>query len=402
MKSNFQKKVLSNGMTVILEKRDVPVVSVAFAVKHGGVHEAVEDKGISHYIEHMLYKGTPTRGSKQIAEEIERRGGDMNGFTSEEVTAYWCKLGSKHLKVALEVLGDMVCNPKFDADELEKERKVIFEEIKMYHDNPRMHVFDEIQKALYDGTMDVSLAGTVETMNSIDREKIVSKFGEAYSPNNMILGVVGDADFEELCGFCEENFVGDGKKIETQKFNLKNKSNVEERTGIDQANLVLAFHVPVAGDDKSYAARVLSVLMAEGMSSRLFSEIREKRNLAYAVKGGAEVNKDFAYNWIYVGTEKKNVELVKDLILKEFEKVVEGLDEKELGEIKEQMIGNYQISMEDSQSQMLNLLISEIHGGAENFYDYEKNVSGVRLEDVRELAGKVKDGFSFFALVPTG
>jgi len=400
MRDNFQKKVLKNGMTVIFEKRDLPIVSVIFAVKQGGVNEFPEEKGISHYIEHMLYKGTPTRNSKQIAEEIERRGGDLNGFTSEEITAFFCKMPSKYLQVALDVLSDIVKNPLFDEEELEKERKVIFEEIKMYHDSPTRHVFDEIQKALYDGTMDINLAGTIETMNSINREKIVERFNEIYVPENMILCVVGDADFDELCDFVEKNFESKKGKIVKQKFNLKNETKIEKRKGIDQANLVFAYHVGLAREKSSYDAGVLSTLIAEGMSSRLFAEIREKRNLAYAVKGDANINKDFAYNLIYVGTTPEKVEEIKGLILKEFENVGENLEEKELNEIKAQMIGNYYISMEDSQTQMINLLVSEIHGGAENFYKFEENIRNVKLEDVKELALKVKEGYSFFALVP--
>ena len=325
MKNDFKRKVLKNGMTVLFEKRDIPVVSVAFAVRNGGINESVEEKGISHFIEHMLYKGTPTRNTKRIAEEIEKNGGVLNGFTSEEITAYWCKMPSKHLNIALDVLSDMVKNPLFDEKELEKERKVIFEEIKMYHDNPRLHVFDEIQKALYDGTMGINLAGTIETMNLVDRKKMSEKFKEIYQPNNMILTIVGDADFDEIIDFVEKNFDNEKGEVPEQKFNLKNESKIERRKGIDQANLVFAYHVPVSTDKKNYSAQVLSCLMAEGMSSRLFSEIREKRNLAYAVKGGAEINKDFAYNFIYVGTKKENVEEVKGLILKEFEKVVEVL-----------------------------------------------------------------------------
>ena len=401
MIENFKKKVLSNGMTVVFEKRDLPIVSVIFAVKQGGVNESLEEKGISHYIEHMLYKGTPTRSSQQIAEEIERRGGELNGFTSEELTGYFCKMPSKHLNVALEVLGDMIKNPLFDEKELEKERKVIFEEIKMCHDNPLKHVFDEIQKALYDGVMDINLAGTIETMNSINRKKIVEKFKEAYVPENMILCVVGDADFDGLCDFVEKNFEMKKGKIFKQKFNLTNETNIEERKGIDQANLVFAHHIPLSKDEKSHSAQVLSCLMAEGMSSRLFAEIREKRNLAYAVKGEANINRDFSYSLIYVGTTKENVEKVKGLILEEFRKVAESLGEKELSEVKEQMIGNYHISMEDSQDQMISLLASEVHGEAEDFYKFEENIRNVKLEDVKKLASEVKEGnYSFFALVP--
>ena len=400
MKPDFKRKVLKNGMTVIFEKRDLPVVSVAFAVRNGGINEDINEKGISHFIEHMLYKGTPTRNAKKIAEEIERNGGELNGFTGETITAFWCKMPSKHLNVALEVLGDMVRNPLFDEKELEKERQVIFEEIKMYHDNPRLHVFDEIHKALYEGPFGIPLIGTRETMSSVDRKKMIEKFKKIYQPNNMVLCVVGDADFEEIVKFAEENFGKGNGKVPLPKIKLKNESKIEERKGIDQANLVFAYHSPLSKDKKNHAAQVLSVLMAGGMSSRLFGEIREKRNLAYAVKGDVSINKDFAYSIVYVGTTKENVELVRKLILEEFGKVAKNFDEKELVEIKEQMIGNYQISMEDSQSQMVNLLLYEVDGNAEKFYELEKNIKGVKLKDVKNLAKKASEKFSMFTLVP--
>lgn len=387
-------------MTILLEKRDLPVVSVAFAVRNGGVNEKEEEKGISHYIEHMLYKGTPTRNAKKIADDIEKRGGDLNGFTSEEITAYWCKMPSRHLDVALEVLSDMVKNPLFDEKELEKERKVIFEEIKMYHDNPRMHSYDEMQKLLYNKTMKINLAGTFKTMNSIDRKKMVEKFKQIYAPNNIILCVVGDCDLDYIVNFAEKNFGNEKGKIPFEKFGEENDSKTEEREGIDQASVIFAHHVPLAGDKKSYAALVLNSLMAGGMSSRLFAEIREKRNLAYAVKGESNINKTFAYNLIYVGTMKENTEKIRKLILEEFEKVATGLEEKELSTIKEQLIGNYQISMEDSQEQMVNLLSYELQGDAKEFYNFEGDIRKVKLEDVKKLAGNVKKDYSFFALVP--
>jgi predicted Zn-dependent peptidase len=346
----------------------------------------------------MFYKGTPKRNARKIAEDIEKKGGELNGFTSEITTAYWCKMPSKHLNIALDVLSDMVKNPKFDEKELEKERQVIFEEIRMYKDNPRLHVFDEIQKSLYDGTMGINLIGTYETMGKIDRNKMMKKFKEIYTPNNLILCVVGDANFNDVVKFAEKNFGNEKNKIPFQKFNTQNESKIEKRKGIDQANLVFAYHVPVSTDKKSHAAKVLSTLMAGGMSSRLFSEIREKRNLAYTVKGDAVIAKDFAYNFIYVGTSKENVEKVKEIILEEFEKLKKELNEKELKEVKEQLIGNYHISMEDSQSQMVNLLFYEVDGNAEKFYDFEKNIKSVKLEDVKKLS-ELKN-YSFFALVP--
>lgn len=398
MKPNFYRKVLANGMTIILEKRDLPIVSVAFAVRNGGINEQISEKGISHFIEHMIFKGTPTRNSKQIAEEIEKNGGEFNGFTDQLLTAFLCKIASKHLNLALEVLSDMIKNPLFDEKELEKERKVIFEEIKMRRDSPHVYVMDQIESKLYSGTLGESLIGTYKTMSTINREKIIKKFKEVYTPNNLVLCVVGNADFDELVNFVEKNFGNRKGKVPDIKFSLKNGYSTEKRKGIDQANLIFAYHVPLAGNKKSYAADVLSTIMAGGMSSRLFSEIREKRNLAYSVKGDASVFKKFAYNIIFVGTKKENVGKVKRLIIEEFKKVSKELSIEELNQVKEQIIGNYHLSMEDSQSQMVNLLMHEIDGNAKEFYTFEKSIRDVELKDVKKLA-KIKR-YSFFALLP--
>jgi len=400
MAKNFYRKVLKNGLTIIFEKRDIPVVSVAFAVRSGGINEVAEEKGISHYIEHLLYKGTKNRSVKQIAEEIEKNGGDLNGFTGEEITAFWCKMPSKHLNVALSVLGDMVKNPLFDKEEMEKERKVIFEEIKMRRDSPRVYVCDEIMNLMYKEPCGTNLIGTAKTMKSIDRKKILEKFEKVYQPNNMILCVVGDAELKEIVDFAEKNFGKEKGVVREIDVKLRNGEKTEKRKGIDQASLVFAYHVGLAGSKESYVAFVLNTLMAGGMSSRLFSEIREKRNLAYAVKGELEINKRFGYNFVYVGTSKEYVGEVKKLIVEEFDKVAADLGEEELKQVKEQLIGNYQISLEDSQVQMLNLLGAEIAGNAEMFYEFEKRVAEVKLKDVKELAKKAKQKHSFFVLVP--
>lgn len=400
MELDFKKKILKNGMTILFEKRNLPVVSVAIAVRAGGVNEDISEKGISHFIEHMLYKGTKKRSYKQIAEDIEKNGGELNGFTSEEVTGYYCKMPSKHLNLALDVLSDIVKNSVFDEKEMEKEKKVIFEEIKMYKDNPQLHCFSEIQKLLYTGTLGMDLAGTFESVSKIKRKDVLDKFKKIYTPNNLILCVVGDADFENILGFAEGNFGNEKSELLSRKSKLQNKIKTEEREGVDQANAVFAFHIPLAGDKKCYAAKVLSSLMTGGMSSRLFEEIREKRNLAYSVSGDSSINKNFAYNFIYIGTMKKNLERIKKIILEEFDKVSKQLNDGELKRMKEQIIGNYQISMEDSQSQMMNLLIAEIQRDAKNFYEFEKNILEVKLNDVKELAKKATKEYSFFALVP--
>jgi predicted Zn-dependent peptidase len=372
-----------------------------FAVKSGGINESLDEKGISHFIEHMLYKGTKKRSAKKIAEDIEKTGGELNGFTSEELTGFWCKIPSKNLYSALDVLMDLVKNPVFDEKELEKERKVIFEEMKLYKDNPRLHVLNEIQKILYTGTLSVDLIGTQKTMNSLSKKKLVDKFKKIYTPENMIFCSVGNGDFKKLINILEKNFKSSRREISKQDFKKKNEIKYEKRKGLDQANLVFAFHSPISSNKDSYAAHLLLSLMVGGMSSRLFSEIREKRNLAYAVKGEFNCNKEFSYSYIYVGTTKENVEKVKELILREFEDVSKNLRKKEFDKIKKQVIGNYEISMEDSQTQMINLLASEFHNKAEDFYEFSKNIAKVKINDIKRLASLVSEkNYSFYALIP--
>ena len=397
----FYRKTLKNGMVIVFEKRELPVVSVAFAVRAGGMNETWEEKGISHFIEHMLYKGTPSRDSKKIADEIEKNGGIMNGFTGEEVTAFWCKMPSRHLNVALEVLGDMVKNPLFDSGEIEKERKVIYEEMKMRKDNPVVRSMDRIVGLLYDEPFGLSIIGSEETLGKMTRETLVKKFRQLYAPKNMILCVVGDAEIDSLVKFAEKNFPSSpGGGIPHLKISKKNGREAEEREGIDQANLVFAYHVPASDDNKSYAAEVLNTLMAEGMSSRLFREIREKRNLAYSISGGSEINKDYAYNSIFAGTSRENVEKVKSLVIGEFRKVSKSLEDRELRQVKEQLIGNYQISMEDSQGQMADLLSYELCKDVKDYYRYEDFISKVRISDVKSMAKSAAEDYSFFSLVP--
>lgn len=397
VKPQFFKKVLKNGMTVLFEKRESGVVSVAFAVRHGGIHESESEKGISHFIEHMLYKGTKNRTSKQISEDIEKNGGILNGFTEEELTAYWCKMPSKHIDTALDVLSDMILNPLFDPKEMDKERKVIFEEMKMRRDMPNVYVLDKIQNLLYDGSLGMDIIGTEKSMNSIDRKKMIEKFEKVYGSENLILSVVGETNFEKLCDFCEKKFKRSGFKIPENKITLKNSEKIDPRQGLDQVNMILAYHMPTAEDELSSASQVLSCLMVGGMSSRLFQEIREKRNLAYAVKGGYNGGKRFGYSYIFIGTSPQNMDQAKKIILDEF-KNIKNISQKEFNQAKEQLIGNSKISREDSQGQMLDLLYHEVWDDAKNSYEYEKKIMDVKIEDVKKLASF--DKYSFIALVP--
>jgi predicted Zn-dependent peptidase len=391
-------RILKNGLKVIFEKRDMPILSMAFAVKQGGINETKAEKGISHFIEHMLFKGTLTKSAKELSESIEKVGGILNGLTEEEITAFWCKVPSNQALSSLEVLIDLVKNPKFDEKEIEKERKVIFEEMKMHRDSPSSYVSEKIKEMMYVGDFAVPLIGTLKSMNSIKREDLIKKFKQVYRSENMIFCAVGDGNISEICTLLEKSFSkskGSSPKI---KVITQNKQEIEQRAGIFQANLILGYHLSVKDKRQLYAAKILGASLIDGMSSRLWQEIRERRNLAYAIKGALCRGSLHAHQNIYVACMPENVEKVKTLILDEFKKVRDNLDEKELAKVKQQLIGNYKLSQEESDDRMVELLLVECIGELEEVYHYEEMISSITLEEVKKAAD-IKD-YSFFALVP--
>lgn len=394
---NFFKRKLRNGMTVIMEKRELPVVSFSITNKFGAAFEESKIKGIAHVIEHLLFTGTKTRSHEDISREIEKRGGVLNAFTNHEATSYWFKLPSEHLFAGMDIIVDMLKNPLFDNTKFEKEKKVILEEIKMYHDNPRLCVSEQIEKNMFEKPFGELIIGNKESVSSLKRDFVASYFKKMYSPENYIVTIVGKADFDKVCNYLEKNFRSEGKKLEIEKIKIKNSETVEERPGIDQAHLIFAIHAPLMGTKEFYALEVLDAYLANGMSSRLFLEIREKRGLAYAVKSSVSAEKNYSVYSIYVGTTKEAVKEVKKIILEEFANV-KNMTEKDLEEAKERVVGLRRVSSEESADVMNELMYSEFIGSAENYYKHEENIKKVKLVDVKKLA-KIKE-FSSAAIIP--
>ncbi len=392
----FKRKILDNGLTVIFEKRKTPIVSVSSSVKFGAQYEKESIKGISHFIEHLVFKGTKKRSVTEIPQEIEGKGGIINAFTSEEITAYWNKLPSKYFELGAEISRDLILNPLFEKRALEREKKVILEEIKMYYDNPSSFVVKKIKEMLYEKPFNMFIAGTLETVAGLSRKKIIDLFKAIYSTNNMIFSVVGNVNWDKVLNEARK-FPKTNKKINSIPIIPKNSQGIFKRKGIDQAHEVFGFHMPKLNDKNRYAAEIFDSILCGGMSSRLFQEIREKRGLCYALRGNLEQSKDYAYEMIYIGTVKEKINEIKKLILKEIKKLGR-LKQRELSEAKERLIGLRQISKEKCDSTMTELLLEEIGGDAENYYKYEDNINKVRLKDVRNLS-KLK-GYSFVSLVP--
>jgi len=393
----FFKKKLKNGMTVLFEKRDLPVVSFSISNRFGAAFEESKIKGIAHVIEHLLFTGTESRTNEEISREIEKKGGVLNAFTSHEVTSYWFKLPSEHLFSGMDIIIDMLKNPRFDKEKFEKEKKVILEEINMYHDNPMMHIYELIEKNLYDKPFGELIIGNKKSVSELDRDFVAEFYKKVYSPENYIVTIVGNADFEKVCEYLEDNFVAEGKKPERIDIKKINKESVQEREHIDQAHFIFAIHAPLPGSSDLIALEVLDAYLTNGMSSKLFLEIREKRGLAYSVRGTLDSEKSYSHYLIYVGTTKENLLEVKKLILEGFENVKD-MTENDLEESKEQLIGLRRVTSEEGVSVMKGLLFSELSQGAEDYYKYEDKIRKVKLEDVKRMAKIEK--YSTAAIVP--
>jgi predicted Zn-dependent peptidase len=395
----FERRKLKNGMSVILEKRDLPVVAFGIANRFGAAYENSKIKGVAHVIEHLLFTGTKNRTSKEISAEIEKKGGILNAFTSHEMTCFWFKLPSEHVFAGLEILTDMLNNPLFDKEKFEKEKRVILEEIKMCHDDPSNDIFNKVEQCLYDKPFGELIIGSAETVSNLKRDEVAKIFKDNYNPENYTACIVGNVDLDKICEFLEKNFAKNHVAPKELPIKKINKDIKEERAGIDQAHFAMGFHAPLASEKEFMALKVLDSYLAFGMSSPLFTEIREKRGWAYVVRSSLESERNYAYYVIYAGTLKDKVEEVKKLVIQELKKI-DKITETQIGEAKETLKGLRKISREESSNVMNKLAFEEFATKAEDYYDFEKQVEEVKISDVKKMAKKLLEEYSVAMIVP--
>ncbi len=395
----FFRKKLKNGMTVLHEKRDLPVVAISVTNRFGASHETSNIKGIAHVIEHLVFTGTKTRTHEDISREIEKRGGMINAFTSEDATSFLFKLPSEHLFAGLDIITDILTNPTFGENKFEKEKNVILEEIKMYHDMPQSDIYDRILGCLYEKPFGEGVIGSEKTIKPLTRDYVAKFYADHYNSENYIVSIVGQADLPKVCSYLEKKFIRNKKQYVPLPIKKKHGHVVEERAGIDQAHFIWATHAPLSHEKDRYAFEVMDAFLASGMSSKLFLTIREDRGLAYTVRSSFESKKNYGYYAIYVGTTKAAIPEVKKLILEGLQ-AASKMTEKEFNEAKERLIGLQKISTEESTTVMNDLAFSELATKAEDYYKYEKFIKSVKLEDVRRLA-QIKE-YSTAAIVPKG
>ncbi len=382
-----------------MEKREVPVVSFSITNRFGGAYEDSNIKGVAHFIEHLLFTGTKTRTHEDISREIEKKGGELNAFTSHEMTSFHFKIPSIHFAAGLNILTDMLNNPLFDEEKFLKEKKIILEEIKMYHDSPQRHVLEMLEENLYEKPFGEKVIGSEKTINLLKRDFVADFFFKNYSPSNYIVSIVGNADFEQVCNYLEKNFKKKKIKMESIKIKFRNNESKEERADIDQAHLAVGMHAPLRDKKEFDVLTVLDAYLADGMSSKLFLEIREKRGLAYTVRSMLNSEKSYSYYSIYVGTKKENIDEVKKLIFEEFYKVKD-MSEENLKEAKERIIGLKAINSEESLNVMNELMFYELIGKAEDYYSLSSRIKKVTLKEVKELAKNIYKNYSSAVIAP--
>lgn len=388
-------KKLSNGIPVIIEDiKSINSVSLGIFIKTGGKNENNGEEGVSHFIEHLLFKGTKNRSAKDISEEIDNQGGIINAYTGVEKTVYYIQMTSNTLEKGIEILNDMLLNSTFTDENIEKERNVIIEEIRMYEDIPEEVVHEENVKFAIIGRQGRSIAGTPETLKKIERKEIIRYFEDTYKPENIIVSVAGNVDIEEVI----ENLEKGLGKLQDKSLKREYNGNIEIKSGINkikrdtnQVHLCVNT-LGVSNSDKDRVAlSVISNVLAGNMSSRLFQKIREERGLAYSVYSYMTSFDEGGLLTVYAGTTHESYKEVIDIILKEIKCIEEeGITEKELQKAKNQFLSMVTFGLESSKGKMIRMANSYLlYGEVKPIEEIIKEIENVTLEDVERVAKKM-------------
>ncbi|WP_339215237.1 pitrilysin family protein [Ornithinibacillus sp. FSL M8-0202] len=352
----IEKHTSKNGLRIVLEKiPSVRSVTIGVWVLTGSRNENEINNGISHFLEHMFFKGTKTRTATDIAEAFDSIGGQVNAFTSKEYTCFYAKVLDTHKEHALEILADMFFNSSFDSDEMEREKKVVYEEIKMYEDTPDDIVHDLLARASYGRhPLGYPILGTEEHLKTFTPDTLREYISSHYTPENVVISVAGNVDVEFISTV--ESYFGNYSSNATRSMVTKPtflSDTIERHKDTEQAHLCIGYNgLPVDSEDV-YSLIILNNVLGGSMSSRLFQEVREKRGLAYSVFSYHSSFLDHGLLTIYAGTGKEQLPLLKDTIEQTVENLMEkGLTDKELRNSKEQLKGSLMLSLESTNSRM--------------------------------------------------
>lgn len=403
----YKKFNLKNGIRVVTEHiPHVNSISIGVWIEVGSKNEDKTINGASHFIEHMLFKGTDKRNAKNIANTIDGIGGHINAFTGKECTCYHVKVLDSHYKLAIDILADILLNSKFDEVEIGKERSVIIEEISMYEDSPEDLVHDLLSQTLYNNhSLGLSILGTRKSLSDLDRKSLLDYMKKYYTADNIVISVAGNFEENRLIEEIKEKF---GKMNGTRRiyknrntidYNFKRASKIKD---IEQTHYCLGFKgVSLLNRKELYPLLVVNNLLGGSMSSKLFQKIREEKGLAYSVYSYPSIYKNGGSLNIYAGTNANQLGQVKELIFSELNELVnKGIQDEELTQTKEQLKGNYILGLESTSSRMSSIGKSELL--LNKIYTPKEIISlidCIDIESVNEIINKVINLNNFASVI---
>ncbi len=404
----YNKEKLNNSLRIISHRMpNMQSLSLGIWINAGGRYESEELKGISHFLEHLVFKGTKNYSCRKIKESIEGVGGSLNAFTSEELTCYLVKIPSRYLELALAVLSDMVINPTLPSLEIEKEKQVILEEIKMYKDLPQSYVHELLDGLLWPHQpLGEPIIGTVDSVSGISRKDLFLFKEKYYSASNIVVSAAGLLDYKKLAKNVRKFFPAlnkQNKNIFTKVRENQNEPQLKvSHKDTEQTHIALGFHSLKRDDPLRHAQVILHIILGANMSSRLFNEVREKKGLAYEIGTQVKRFQDTGAFIVHAGIDNRKVFDALRLILKELKKISLNLVSKdEFRRAREFYLGQLTLALEDTLEHML--WIGETTTTQDKTYslsDIIKELNRVKREDIRQVAKSIfKEGKVNLALI---
>ena len=388
----YKKTTLSNGLRVLTETMpSVRSASIGVWADVGSSLETRSKRGISHLVEHMLFKGTERRNAREIAETMDGVGGNLNAFTDKESTCYYAKVIDRHVPLALDVLADMFLHSRFDPHELTKEQKVVLEEIKMYDDSPDELIHDLFLQTMWSGSnLGDPTIGFADTVTALTPDDLREHMRTHYAPNSVVVAAAGNVEHDrvvELVAECFAGFHGASEPFEPDAPQTTPATLVRQKDS-EQAYVVLGSRGLSARSERRYALSVLDTILGGGMSSRLFQEIREKRGLVYTVYSFQAAYRAAGLFGVYAGTSPENVQACVDVIAEQLGALREvHVSDAELHLAKEHIKGNLTLALESTSSRMMRLGRNEfIFGHQQTAEEIEARIDAVTSSEVTELA----------------
>lgn len=393
--SEFRRSVLDNGIRVVSERiPHVKSVSLGVWIDVGSRDEMEEDNGITHFIEHMVFKGTKKRSARKIAEFIENIGGYLNAFTTKENTCFYVRILSEHLEKGVEVLSDLVQNPVFDKKEIEKEKQVVYEEIKDIEDDLEEYIGDLLEYYIfYPHPLGFPIIGTRETVSKFTSEKLFKHLKKFYTPNRIVVSAAGNLNHDELVEYVSKYFnnskLKNGFYYRREKPTKKKPADhiIEKRSS--QSHVCMGVVTCGANDPRRERITLLNTLLGDGMSSRLFQKVRENYGLVYSIYSFYSMFNDSGIFGVYFASDKKNVDRTIEIIFKEFNSIVDkGINVAELNRAKAQVKSSLLIGLESMSNRMQRLAQIELiyNGKYSDVGEVIKRVDKVQPEDVQDVA----------------